>query len=107
MITRGRFDDLFNFSYEKSLAELTKSTAGRKVADCIMTYGFQREDVFAVDRWVRSVNKLNYNSKYNNDKLSVIARVFGSFSSYIQQYIFMVKNLKSIFSINSISSYLF
>ena len=86
------FDDLFNFSYEKSLAELTKiNGVGRKVADCIMTYGFQREDVFAVDRWVRRglVNKLNYNSKYNNDKLSVIARDnFGSFSSYIQQYIF-------------------
>lgn len=85
-------DDLFNFSYEKSLSELTKiKGVGRKVADCIMTYGLQREDVFAVDRWVRRglVNNLNYNSKYDNDKLSVVARNnFGSFSSYIQQYIF-------------------
>ena len=41
-----------------------------------MTYGFQREDVFAVDRWVRRglVNNLGYNSKYNNDKLSIVAR---------------------------------
>ena len=56
-----------------------------------MTYGLHREDVFAVDRWVRRglVNKLKYNSKFNNDKLSVVARNnFGSFSSYIQQYIF-------------------
>ena len=85
-------DNLFNFSYEKSLAELTKINGiGRKVADCIMTYGLQREDVFAVDRWVRRglINKLNYNCKYTNDKLSIIARKnFGSFSSYIQQYIF-------------------
>ena len=85
-------DDLFNFSYEKTLSELTKiKGVGRKVADCIMTYGFQREDVFAVDRWVRRglVNNLGYNSKYNNDKLSIVARNnFGSFSSYIQQYIF-------------------
>ena len=85
-------DDLFNFSYEKTLSELTKiKGVGRKVADCIMTYGLHREDVFAVDRWVRRglVNKLKYNSKFNNDKLSVVARNnFGSFSSYIQQYIF-------------------
>ena len=85
-------EDLFNYPYEKSLSELTKiKGVGRKVADCIMTYGFQREDVFAVDRWVRRglVNNLGYNSKYNNDKLSIVARNnFGSFSSYIQQYIF-------------------
>tara|TARA_E500000331_G_scaffold27808_1_gene23604 strand:- start:1205 stop:2041 length:837 start_codon:yes stop_codon:yes gene_type:complete len=84
--------DLFNFSYQKSLNELTEiNGVGRKVADCIMTYGLQREDVFAVDRWVRRglINKLNYNKKYTNDQLSIIARNnFGSFSSYIQQYIF-------------------
>mgnify|MGYP003317969374 CR=1 FL=1 len=49
------------------------------------------EDVFAVDRWVRRglINKLGYNEKLQNDKLSIKARKkYGNESSYIQQYIF-------------------
>ena len=83
---------IFDLSYEESLLKLTSiKGVGRKVADCIMTYGYHRKDVFAVDRWVRRglVNKLGYNEGYSNDKLSEIARSnFGSYSSYLQQYIF-------------------
>ena len=83
---------IFDLSYEESLLKLTSiKGVGRKVADCIMTYGYHRKDVFAVDRWVRRglVNKLGYYEGYSNDKLSEIARSnFGSYSSYLQQYIF-------------------
>ena len=79
-------------SYESKLDELTKiKGVGRKVADCIMTYGYGRRDSFPVDRWVRRglINNLGYSEKLSNDKLSVLAQKnFKNNSAYIQQYIF-------------------
>ena len=79
-------------SYESKLDELTKiKGVGRKVADCIMTYGYGRRDSFPVDRWVRRglINNLGYSAKLSNDKLSILAQKnFKNNSAYIQQYIF-------------------
>ncbi|MBN32323.1 MAG: hypothetical protein CL906_00185 [Dehalococcoidia bacterium] len=81
-----------NDSYDNKLNELIKiKGVGKKVADCIMTYGFERRDVFPVDRWVRRglINNLGYNNKLSNDKLSVLAqKKYKNDSAYIQQYIF-------------------
>ena len=85
-------NDIYKLNYDEALGQLTKiNGVGRKVADCILTYGYHRNDVFAVDRWVRRglVNKLCYEDKLQNEKLSIIARnFFGNHSSYVQQYIF-------------------
>ncbi len=79
-------------SYKSKLDELTKiKGVGRKVADCIMTYGYGRRDSFPVDRWVRRglINNLGYSAKLSNDKLSILAQKnFKNNSAYIQQYIF-------------------
>ena len=81
-----------NDSYDNKLNELIKiKGVGKKVADCIMTYGFERRDAFPVDRWVRRglINNLGYNNKLSNDKLSVLAqKKYKNDSAYIQQYIF-------------------
>ena len=79
-------------SYQNELDELIKiKGVGKKVADCIMTYGYGRRDTFPVDRWVRRglINNLGYSSKLSNDKLSILAQEkFKNDSAYIQQYIF-------------------
>ncbi len=79
-------------SYQSELDELIKiKGVGKKVADCIMTYGYGRRDTFPVDRWVRRglINNLGYSSKLSNDKLSTLAQEkFKNDSAYIQQYIF-------------------
>ena len=85
-------NNIYDLNYDDALHQLTKiNGVGRKVADCILTYGYHRKDVFAVDRWVRRglINKLGYSEKLQNDKLSIKARKkYGNESSYIQQYIF-------------------
>ena len=85
-------DQIYDLNYDDALIQLTRiNGVGRKVADCILTYGYHRKDVFAVDRWVRRglVNKLGYSEKLNNEKLSIIARKkYKDESSYVQQYIF-------------------
>ena len=85
-------DQIYDLNYDDALFQLTSiNGVGRKVADCILTYGYHRKDVFAVDRWVRRglINKLGYSEKLNNEKLSIIARKkYKNESSYVQQYIF-------------------
>ena len=85
-------DQIYDLNYDDALFQLTRiNGVGRKVADCILTYGYHRKDVFAVDRWVRRglVNKLGYSEKLDNEKLSIIARKkYKNESSYVQQYIF-------------------
>ena len=84
--------DSKNDQYEEKLSELTNiKGVGRKVADCIMTYGYGRRDTFPVDRWVRKglIDNLGYSSRLSNDKLSELAqKKFKNDSAYIQQYIF-------------------
>ncbi|MBM01888.1 MAG: hypothetical protein CL762_04130 [Chloroflexi bacterium] len=81
-----------NDKYDDKLSELTNiKGVGRKVADCIMTYGYGRRDSFPVDRWVRKglIDNLGYNPALSNDKLSELAqKKFKNDSAYVQQYIF-------------------
>ena len=71
---------------------------GKKVADCILTYGIGRRDSFPVDRWVRRglVGPMRFNSKKTNEQLSDIARTkYGLDSAYVQHYIFYGEKTKS------------
>ena len=85
-------EELKKQSYKNQLKNLTiVNGIGRKVADCILTYGFSRRDTFPVDRWVRKglINNLGFNKDLNNEKLAEEARKkFKDDSAYIQQYIF-------------------
>ena len=78
--------------FQKQLKHLTQVKGiGRKVADCILTYGFSRRDTFPVDRWVRKglINNLVFGNGLNNEKLAEMGREkFKEDSAYIQQYIF-------------------
>ena len=84
-------DDLYNMSTEQARIELCKfKGVGRKVADCILLFGFHKTDVFPVDTWVLQA----YNRIYKSDCKDAIkvskyfSEMFGELSGYAQQYLF-------------------
>lgn len=66
---------------------------GRKVADCILLFGYHKQDVFPVDTWIRKVYVDLVGSEDKND--STIRRylldLYGEDSGYAQQYLFFNK----------------
>lgn len=101
--TISKLNDFLNdYSFEKAssietkvlLNELLKlKGVGRKVAECILLFGYGKKDVFPVDTWIKKIyqdifgeNKLNANQIGDN----LIAR-YGINSGYAQQYLFYSK----------------
>lgn len=75
----------------KKLIEL--KGIGRKVADCILLFGFYKTDVFPTDTWITKV----YQDEFGDNNLSPIkiseyySSKFGKLSGYAQQYMFYAK----------------
>ncbi len=80
----------------KHLMSLTG--VGRKVADCILLFGYHREDVFPVDVWVERI----YDDMFGISALSApkkadnLSAYFGNLSGYAQQYLFYYYRTKQI-----------
>lgn len=72
------------------------SGVGRKVADCILLFGFSKKDVFPVDTWIRQgYNEISKEKEVNTVKISnVLEFKFGELSGYVQQYLFYFKREK-------------
>ena len=72
----------------KKLMELTG--VGRKVADCILLFGYHREDVFPVDTWIEKVyaRLFGESNAAPARKAYELAEYFGDLSGYAQQYLF-------------------
>ena len=69
---------------------------GRKVADCILLFAYNRTDVFPVDVWMERVYKEVFCGKETErTKMSVdLVERFGELSGYIQQYMFYYKTVE-------------
>lgn len=69
---------------------MTLTGVGRKVADCILLFGYHRTDVFPTDTWIEKV----YDNLYGESSLSAVKKSdiftnrFGELSGYAQQYLF-------------------
>ncbi len=75
----------------KSLREklLGLSGVGPKVADCILLFGFKRQDVFPVDTWIYKCYNHFYTPLNNRETIRQnLVKEFGSLSGYAQQYLF-------------------
>ena len=84
-------DKLNDMTTDDARQELMKlKGVGRKVADCILLFGYYRTDVFPTDTWVVQA----YNKIYNDNKKDAIAiskhfvNLFGELSGYAQQYLY-------------------
>jgi N-glycosylase/DNA lyase len=64
---------------------------GSKVADCILLFGYHREDVFPTDIWIERVYQKYYASCGDCSREQMarrLAGLFGNLSGYAQQYLF-------------------
>ena len=80
-----------NMSTIDARAELMKLMGvGRKVADCILLFGFRKTDVFPTDTWVvKCYNNIYQTSEKNAVKISEhFVKEFGELSGFAQQYLF-------------------
>lgn len=66
------------------------SGVGPKVADCILLFGYHRQDVFPVDTWIEQMyHKFYGNKEQNREKIrQFLVGEFGELSGYAQQYLF-------------------
>ena len=86
----------FDMNYLKTLETpilrqklMTLRGVGRKVADCILFFGFSRTDVFPVDTWIRKAYKDFCDKPRTDEKISdYFVSIFNNLSGYAQQYIY-------------------
>ncbi|MDE6189445.1 MAG: hypothetical protein K2G37_04090 [Clostridia bacterium] len=66
---------------------------GGKVADCILLFGYHKQDVFPVDTWIRKVYKdVVGDGELNNASMrKKLIEIYGEYSGYAQQYLFFNK----------------
>ena len=81
----------------KSLRNKLISLAGvgPKVADCILLFGFGRQDVFPVDTWIHQMYNKYYDNCQNRNLIREdLVKEFGKMSGYAQQYLFYFQRSK-------------
>ncbi len=64
---------------------------GRKVADCVLLFGFARYDVFPVDTWILKVFEQDYPAVPAEKLSKLLVEKYGEMSGFIQQWLFYFK----------------
>ena len=66
---------------------------GKKVADCILLFAYNRSDAFPVDTWIEKVYRENLGGlEKDRSKISLeLQERFKNLSGYVQQYVFYFK----------------
>lgn len=84
-------ENIKNMKTEDARNELMKlKGVGRKVADCILLFGYHKTDVFPTDTWVVKAYK-HYFGDSENNAISIsnkFVEIFGELSGFAQQYLF-------------------
>ncbi len=69
---------------------------GRKVADCILLFGFNRFDVFPVDTWIKKVFAAEYPGMPAEKMSAALVDRFGKNAGFVQQWLFYYKRESKI-----------
>ena len=90
------FGEEINKLETKELLEnlLKLKGVGRKVAECILLFGYGRRDVFPVDTWIKKVftEDLKIADVKDASKMcDILIKRYGNLSGYAQQYLFYSK----------------
>jgi N-glycosylase/DNA lyase len=84
--------DFYQIEYDEALQTLLQIPGvGPKVADCILLYGFGRNEAFPVDVWIkRIISHLYFNGKdVPVPKIRLFGmEEFGEYAGYVQLYLF-------------------
>lgn len=83
-------DEIYNLDVVSARKKLMMlKGVGRKVADCVLLFGFSKTEVFPTDTWIEKVYKENYDKEMEAKKVSdFFSSLFGNLSGYAQQYLF-------------------
>ncbi|MBO5889046.1 MAG: hypothetical protein J6Q58_02775 [Clostridia bacterium] len=71
---------------------------GKKVADCILLFAYERTDCFPVDTWIEKLYHENFSGK-EKDRAKIsneLVNKFGNISGYVQQYVFHYKRINKL-----------
>lgn len=87
---RDKFENWRNDTSENLRKNLIQiSGVGPKVADCIMLFGYGKQDVFPVDIWMKNMYEKYYHSEENRKIIAKnLTDEFGNLSGYAQQYLY-------------------
>jgi len=93
----GWVDTIHNLPYEEARKELMHYRGvGRKVADCVLLFGFGRLEAVPVDVWIERIIRQHYlrsGEKANYEYLRRYAQdYFGPYAGYAQEYLFCVRD---------------
>ncbi len=64
---------------------------GRKVADCILLFGFSRCDVFPVDTWIQKIYQCEYPNATADKMSELLERRYGCYAGFVQQWLYYFK----------------
>jgi N-glycosylase/DNA lyase len=92
LVAEGRIclDTLRQLNEEELRISLcTLPGVGRKVANCVMLFAYERLDAVPVDVWIGRILRSMRRRKASNLELERFSRrVFGPYAGYVQQYLF-------------------
>jgi len=93
----GWADTVRNLPYEEARTELMHYRGvGRKVADCVLLFGFGRLEAVPVDVWIERIIRQHYlkpGEKAGYENIRRYAQgYFGPFAGYAQEYLFCMRN---------------
>ncbi|HVP94009.1 MAG TPA: DNA glycosylase [Methanoregulaceae archaeon] len=97
-------DRLASFPYEDARSMLMRyKGAGRKVADCVLLFGFERLNAFPVDVWIERILRAYYLDEpagaISYEYMRHFAQdYFGEYAGYAQEYLFSIR--EELFSKN-------
>ena len=64
---------------------------GRKVADCVLLFGFNRFDVFPVDTWIKKVFEEEFKNVPADKMATLLIQKYGQYAGFVQQWLFFYK----------------
>lgn len=69
---------------------------GRKVADCILLFGFSRFDVFPVDTWIKKIFEDEFPGVPAEKMAVLLVEKYGKYAGFVQQWLFYYKREKKV-----------
>ena len=86
-----------NLPYEEARTELMHYRGvGRKVADCVLLFGFERLEAVPVDVWIERILRQHYLEPGEKADYEYIRRYaqgyFGPYAGYAQEYLFCMRD---------------
>ena len=93
-------ENIRKLSYKNAFDKVLElEGVGPKVADCILSYGYDKQEAYPVDVWINRITTYLYfrNQKVSNKKIMEFSQdKFGRYAGYIQLYLFNYARLSGL-----------